>query len=84
MRTILASVLVVLSIAAPRALAGDVAYQLETSALVPYEKTKESQSLTLTIKDREWAMPGKRSTNHGTGRGHPRRGNRNQADQDAA
>ncbi len=58
MRTIFGSILVVLCIAAPRAPAGDVAYQLETSALVPDEETRESQSLILTIKDREWAMPG--------------------------
>jgi hypothetical protein len=58
MRTLSTGILVVLSLATPRAHAGDVAYQLEASALVACDETSISQPLALTIKDREWVTSG--------------------------
>lgn len=58
MRSVLGSILVVLSIAAPRALAGDVAYQLETAALDACDATQASQSTMIELVDRVWAVPG--------------------------
>lgn len=58
MRIVLASIFVVLSIAAPRALAGDVAYQLETTRFSTHEEPQELRPTTIELTDRVWAVPG--------------------------
>lgn len=58
MRTIFANVVVVLSLAASRALAGDVAYQLENSLLNTIEESSIAEPLTTVFEERAWAVPG--------------------------
>ncbi len=58
MRTIFASVLVVLSIAAPRALAGDVAYQLETTAVNAAIVRGSVTPNVIEVRDRIWEVGG--------------------------
>lgn len=58
MRTVFASILVALSIATPRALAGDVAYKLETTSVKVANVRESMAPHVIEIRDRIWEVCG--------------------------
>ncbi len=58
MKTILVPTILAATFVAARALAGDVAYQLETKPLRSIEQPTLAQPLTVAFEERIWALPG--------------------------
>lgn len=64
MRSVLASILVVLCIAAPRAPAGDVAYQLETTSVNAAIVRDSVAANEIEVRDRIWEISGVEDSQH--------------------
>ena len=57
MKTILITTILAAAFAASRALAGDVAYELETKPLYSIEEPTLGQPLTMAFEERSWVVP---------------------------